>query len=183
MSVYRFLCGHNGQSLLHDPSLHRVVYDLMGRLFSKFIGELKRLGVKVVYADFYRIIIHTNKYDLDSAHEYLKFITTAITNKDLFKFLQVRTKKVWEQLLWLSPVNYSGIPAAMAEEENDADESNVELVDQHDSLIKGTNNDVFPVASSNNKSKATDKKNNFISKGNLVQFSLQNISTNLFSSE
>lgn len=145
-AIYRFLCGHNGQTLLHDPALHRVVYDLMGRLFMRFIGEFRRLGVKVVYADFYRIIIHTNKYDAASANEYLQFIISAVTTKELFRYLQVNVKQVWEQLIWLNPVNYSGIPLTIRAEHSNAlgDFDGRMLLPNHHDMTKDTNNIIFP---------------------------------------
>jgi DNA polymerase epsilon subunit 1 len=59
--LYRFLCGR-GQTLLHDPALYRVVHLLMTKLFTKLVAELRRLGSKIIYADFYRIIIATNRH-------------------------------------------------------------------------------------------------------------------------
>jgi len=59
--VYRYLCGY-GNGLLSDPLLHRVIYGLMTKLFQKLVGNLRRLGTKVVYADFGRIIISTDKH-------------------------------------------------------------------------------------------------------------------------
>jgi DNA polymerase epsilon subunit 1 len=60
IAVYRYLCGY-GNGLLSDPALHRIIYSLMVKLFKKLIGGLKRLGTTVVYADFSRIIVATNK--------------------------------------------------------------------------------------------------------------------------
>ena len=60
-AVYRYLCGY-GNGLLSDPLLHRVIYGLMTKLFQKLVGGLRRLGTRVVYADFGRIIISTDKH-------------------------------------------------------------------------------------------------------------------------
>lgn len=54
-AVYRYLCGY-GNGLLSDPALHRVIYNLMTKLFKRLIGELKRLGTKLIYADFGRVV-------------------------------------------------------------------------------------------------------------------------------
>jgi hypothetical protein len=40
----------------------RVVHILMTKLFSRLISEFRNLGCKIVYADFYRIIIATTRY-------------------------------------------------------------------------------------------------------------------------
>lgn len=60
-AVYRYLCGY-GNGLLSDPLLHRVIYGLMTKLFQKLVGALRKLGTRVVYADFGRIIISTDKH-------------------------------------------------------------------------------------------------------------------------
>ena len=94
---------------MHDPSLHRLVYGLMSKLFKKLMAELKLLGAQVVFANFGKIIIDTKKYAVDAAEEYLEFIVTTIKANDMFQFLQIHKTKVWEQLLWLEKENWGGI--------------------------------------------------------------------------
>ena len=107
-SLYRYLCGY-GEGMLHDPAIHRIVYGLMTKLFKRLISEFKRLGAKVIYADFRKIVVYTNKYDRESANEYINFIVNAIVRIPTFSFLEIHTKTLWEQLLWLGPDNYCGI--------------------------------------------------------------------------
>jgi DNA polymerase epsilon subunit 1 len=120
LNLYRYLCGY-GESLLKDPSLHRVVYGLMTKLFKKLISEFKKLGVQVIYADFERIIVHTNKYDMESAKEYIEFITNAVINNDVFASLTISSKLYYEQLIWMGADNYGGI---LYNDENDMDDVN-----------------------------------------------------------
>ena len=108
IGLYRYLCGH-GNALLHDPALHRLIYGLMIKLFKRLVHELKKLGSKLVYASFNKIIIDTNKYDYRAAKEYIDFIISATISKELFSYLQIRTKEFHEQLLWLDPDNWGGI--------------------------------------------------------------------------
>jgi DNA polymerase epsilon subunit 1 len=107
-ALYRYLCGY-GNALLRDPALHRVVYGLMVKLFRRIVSALKKLGTKVIYADFSRVIIHTDKYDLASAREYVDFIVAAFGSREMFANLSVTSKTFWEQLVWLGPDNWSGI--------------------------------------------------------------------------
>lgn len=88
MSCYRYLCGY-GNGMLSDPLLHRVVYSLMIKLFWKLVASLRSLGVKLVFANFHRMIIATNHNNIDSAKEYVDFILQAIRAKDSFSFLDV----------------------------------------------------------------------------------------------
>jgi hypothetical protein len=123
VSLYRFLCGHNGNALMNDPALHRIVFDMMGRMFTKFVGELKKLGVAVIYTDFHKVIIHTQKRDIAAAAEYLNFIVSSITSKETFRFLQLNTKRVWSQLIWLNASNFGGIPIALGGDEQETDDN------------------------------------------------------------
>ena len=88
-ALYRYLCGF-GDGLLYDPALHRVVYGLMTKLFKRLISELRRLGAKVVYADFRRVVLDTGKFDLRAASEYTQFLLSAIAERDTFSAMEVR---------------------------------------------------------------------------------------------
>lgn len=59
-AIYRYLCGY-GSGLLVDSALHKIIYGLMCKLFKKLVNGLRRLGTKIIHADFSRIIIDTNK--------------------------------------------------------------------------------------------------------------------------
>lgn len=115
-ALYRYLCGF-GDALLHDPSLHRLVYSLMTKLFRYFIGEFQRLGAQIVYADFTRVVLHTNKYTKESAQEYVEFLISTISNKDLFNYLTLTPKAHYEQLIWYGPENYGALDLNDEEEE------------------------------------------------------------------
>ena len=43
-AIYRYLCGY-GNGLLVDPALHRLVYNLMTKLFKKLIG-INEINIK-----------------------------------------------------------------------------------------------------------------------------------------
>jgi len=108
-SFYRYICG-SGNSLLHDPALHRVVFGLMTKLFKRLVAELRRLGLVVVHADFNRITVNTNKHDVEAAKEHIAFIRNALKKKSLFKMLMLKVKDpLWHALLYKDPENYGGI--------------------------------------------------------------------------
>ena len=106
--IPRYLCGY-GDALLRDPTLHQVIYGLMIKLFKRLVSALKKLGTRVVYADFTRIIVHTDKEDLPSAREYIDFVLGAVCSRELFGFLEISPKTYWEQVLWLGPDNWGAI--------------------------------------------------------------------------
>ena len=120
-SLYRYLCGY-GNSLLSDPSLHRVVYGLMTRLFKRLVADLKKLGAKIVYADFHKIVVHTKRHDLAAAREYARYVIDTLLTKDLYQYLDghIVEKNYWQQLLWTGPDNWAGIAAEAPQAPADA---------------------------------------------------------------
>ena len=112
-ALYRYLCGY-GDALLQDPTLHKVIYILMVKAFNKITSELWRLGTKIVYADFRKLVIHTEKADSESAHEYIMYILGAVLQNSTFNhkgehILDFKILKTWEQLIWLGPDNHGGL--------------------------------------------------------------------------
>ena len=127
MVVPRYLCGY-GDALLRDPTLHQVIYGLMIKLFKRLVSALKKLGTRVVYADFTRIIVHTDKEDLPSAREYIDFVLGAVCSRELFGFLEISPKTYWEQVLWLGPDNWGAI--LLVDAPSPSDELDGQEVDQ-----------------------------------------------------
>ncbi|XP_060641327.2 DNA polymerase epsilon catalytic subunit A [Anolis sagrei] len=141
---YRWL--RSPTSLLYDPALHRMLHNMMKKLFLQLVAEFKRLGSSVVYANFNRIVLCTKKRHIEDALAYVEYITNSIHSKEIFHSLTISFSRCWEFLLWMDPANYGGIkgkvpsrihcgegsnskPAADAEgsedeEEEDKDEAN-----------------------------------------------------------
>jgi DNA polymerase epsilon subunit 1 len=59
----------------------------MTKLFKRLVSALKKLGTKIIYADFSRIIIHTDKEDLSSAQDYIAFLLQTIGGRDIFRYI------------------------------------------------------------------------------------------------
>ena len=103
----------------------------MIKLFKRLVSALKKLGTRVVYADFTRIIVHTDKEDLPSAREYIDFVLGAVCSRELFGFLEISPKTYWEQVLWLGPDNWGAIllvdtPTSPEELDDTEDDQDVE---------------------------------------------------------
>lgn len=105
---YRWLMSPS--SLLFDPALKRTLQGYMRKLCMLLINELKRLGAHVIYADLSRIIICTNKVELDDAVNSLKYLLNNIHGKELFGTIHIETNKIWNVLLWLDSVRLIFIP-------------------------------------------------------------------------
>ena len=108
VALYRYLCGF-GNALLYDPAIHRLVYGLKTKLFRRIVGEFHKLGASIVFANFSRIIISTNKTDLRSATEYVNYLVSAIGLKDTFSYVDLTVNEYYEQLLWLGPENFGAV--------------------------------------------------------------------------
>ena len=118
--LYRWLCTKS--SLLYDPSLHRLVFILMHSLFNRLIAEFRKLGCEIIFGNFNKLIISTNKTDLGSATEYINFALNTIKTIDEFKLLRIQVGGMWDQLLFLDELNFGGIPLIHNQTDNEPEE-------------------------------------------------------------
>ena len=76
----------------------------MKKLFLQLIGEFKRLGSTIVYADFSKIVVCTKKKSVEDASAYIEFILTTIRSRDLFHSIQIEPTTCWSYLFWMDQV-------------------------------------------------------------------------------
>lgn len=77
---------------------------------------MKRLGAHIVFADLSRIIVCTNKFNIEDALSYMNYLLTNLQNRDLFNTIHIDTNKVWTMLLWNDSANYGGIRVNLEDE-------------------------------------------------------------------
>ncbi|KYQ91238.1 putative DNA polymerase epsilon subunit A [Tieghemostelium lacteum] len=104
---YRWI--NSPHSKLYDPIIHRNLHNLMKKVFLQFIYELKKLGCKIIYGNFNKIIIHSQKTTIEDAEAYCKYIIQVIKKKELFSWISIKPTCYWYNLLWMDQSNYSGI--------------------------------------------------------------------------
>jgi DNA polymerase epsilon subunit 1 len=122
-NLYRFVSSR--ESFLSDPALHRILLSLMKATFFRLIADIERLGSKIIYADFSRIIISTNKTNFHDGKEYLDFILkTILNNQNLDKSsnLMLSPNHLYSNILFLDENNFGGIRYEIREPDED-DES------------------------------------------------------------
>ncbi|XP_064424312.1 DNA polymerase epsilon catalytic subunit A [Latimeria chalumnae] len=107
MHFYRWL--RSPSSLLYDPALHRMLHNMMKKLFLQLVAEFKRLGSSIVYGNFNRIILCTKKRRIEDAIGYVEYITNSIHTREIFHSLTISFSRCWEFILWMDPANYGGI--------------------------------------------------------------------------
>ncbi|XP_050693132.1 DNA polymerase epsilon catalytic subunit A-like [Eriocheir sinensis] len=111
---YRWL--HDPNSLMYDPALHRILRNLMQKLFLHLIAEFKRLGSVIVHANFNKIILCTKKKRLVDAISYVQYVVNSIRGKELFHSIDISFKQCWEYLIWLDPSNHGGVKGKLPKE-------------------------------------------------------------------
>lgn len=111
---YRWL--HDPNSLMYDPALHRILRNLMQKLFLHLIAEFKRLGSVIVHANFNKIILCTRKKRLVDAISYVQYVVNSIRGKELFHSIDISFNQCWEYLIWLDPSNHGGVKGKLPKE-------------------------------------------------------------------
>jgi DNA polymerase epsilon subunit 1 len=98
-NFYRWFSNPN--SRLFEPALYAYVHGLMKKSLMLLLAEFKRLGSKVVYASFEKIVILTSKTSFANAQVYNDFILKAIKSKDIFLWIDLQPKNYWDELIWM----------------------------------------------------------------------------------
>lgn len=114
--VYRLISCPEG--LLYDPSLHRMVHSLMKATFFRLLGELQRLGCSLVFANFHRITIATNKLFLHHAQEYVDFVIATVRRRavdlsgsgdDALTRVSLRPRQFHSHFVFLDEFNFGTV--------------------------------------------------------------------------
>ncbi|XP_037918811.1 DNA polymerase epsilon catalytic subunit 1 [Hermetia illucens] len=104
---YRWVRSSN--AYLYDPALRRSLNNLMRKMFLQIIAEFQRLGAKIVYADFNKVIIDSGKKTVVDAIAYADYIVQSLRHKEIFHSIHLSYQQCWEFMLWLDSSNYSGV--------------------------------------------------------------------------
>uniref|UniRef100_T1J6P1 DNA polymerase epsilon catalytic subunit n=1 Tax=Strigamia maritima TaxID=126957 RepID=T1J6P1_STRMM len=131
---YRWL--RSPKSLLHDPALHKILNNLMKKLFTLLITEYKTLGSVIVYANFNRLFICTKKKSIKEAVDYAAYIISNIDNKELFHSIDTKIVECWVHLLWLDAVNHGGIKGALPTSLDEGENQEIQSQDGDDAVIE-----------------------------------------------
>ena len=109
--LYRWI--HSPSSLLYEPAICRMIHKLMKKMFLQLIGEFRRLGSTIIYADFSKIVICTKKRSMSDASAYIEFILSSIKSRELFHSLTMDPTRCWAYLWWMDQANYGGVSLAL----------------------------------------------------------------------
>eukprot|EP00727_Mastigamoeba_balamuthi_P002173 m51a1_g11953 putative dna polymerase epsilon catalytic subunit a (2223) ;mRNA; r:757795-765860 len=98
-------------SRLREPAVHRVVHSLVKKLFFQLLFELRKLGARVVYANFHKAIVCTGKLEVEDAVGYTKFLVDTLQASQLFAGVLISPRRYWDVLLFVDSHNYGGVTA------------------------------------------------------------------------
>jgi DNA polymerase epsilon subunit 1 len=98
-NVYRWL--KSTGALLFDPALQRLVYTLMQKVLLQLLAKLRNFNASVVYAGFSRIIVSTNRTQVNQAVAAVGFITKSIAAQPIFKYLNLNIAFMWDVLVFM----------------------------------------------------------------------------------
>ncbi|KAG0251624.1 DNA polymerase epsilon catalytic subunit [Actinomortierella ambigua] len=97
---------------LYDPSMYSMIHGLMKKVFMQLIAEFRKLGARVVHANFNKLTIVTTKPSVSNAYAYCTWIVKHIQTKPLFMSIDLIPVNYWEQLLWMDSANFGGVVCA-----------------------------------------------------------------------
>ena len=95
-------------SFLYDRSLHHYVQTLSRKAFQQLMGDFRRFGSNVIFANSNRLLLQTTKAEVGNAYAYSQYILSSLKSKPLFHFLDLEIKEYWDYLLWYDAFNYGG---------------------------------------------------------------------------
>ncbi|KAH3743851.1 DNA polymerase epsilon catalytic subunit A [Pelomyxa schiedti] len=99
------------RAYLYDPLIHQHFHGLMKKAFMQLLLEFRKLGSRIVFANFKKIIINTDKASRQDASEYFTFCLEALkkNHSELVILLDLTPVHYWESLLFVDLHNYGGI--------------------------------------------------------------------------
>lgn len=107
-NVYRWVM--TKRNSLYDPLLHRLVRELTKNLFYTLMLKIKEMGFKIIYANFERFVISTEKYTFQEARNRTNYMLSKCLHDDKkkYRFIILKPVKIWSTLLWRDQYNYGG---------------------------------------------------------------------------
>ncbi|KAI9263686.1 hypothetical protein BY458DRAFT_556963 [Sporodiniella umbellata] len=96
-------------SCMYEPKIYKRLHSLMRKVFYHLVSELRALGADVVFANFHRIMITSNKDTAEEATSYFSLVYHSILQKQLFQGLAFKHRCYWDTLLWVDEWNFAGV--------------------------------------------------------------------------
>lgn len=108
-----FRWASSSRAYLFDTALQQLIHTLMRKVFFQLLAEFKKLGSKVVHANFHQITICTTKRSREDAVNYCNFICKTIGMRPLFSHIGLQPVRFWDVLLFMDSANYGGLEVSV----------------------------------------------------------------------
>lgn len=95
-------------SFMYDRALHYYVQMMSRKALLQLMGDFRRVGSQVVFANSNRLLLQTTKSEVGNAYAYSQYILKSIKSKPLFHFIDLEIKEYWDYLVWYDEFNYGG---------------------------------------------------------------------------
>ncbi|KEY65398.1 hypothetical protein S7711_04295 [Stachybotrys chartarum IBT 7711] len=115
----------NPDSFMYDRALHYYVQMMSRKAFQQLMGDFRRVGSQVIFANANRLILQTTKTEVGNAFAYSQYIIKSIKSKPLFNFIDLQIKEYWDYLVWYDEYNYGG---RACETVTEAEEQNLSTI-------------------------------------------------------
>lgn len=99
-NFYKYI--HDSNQLLYDPYLTLLIKKLIKKNWTLLLNEFKKYGNEIVYSNIHKIIIHTNKENID-------YLLNNLMKNKLFSWIELEPIQIWNYLLFIDQDNYIGI--------------------------------------------------------------------------
>ncbi|EEY16978.1 DNA polymerase epsilon catalytic subunit A [Verticillium alfalfae VaMs.102] len=112
-------------SFLYDRALHYYVQMMSRKAFQQLMGDFRKVGSQVIFANSNRLLLQTTKAEVGTAYAYSNYVIKSIKSKPLFHFIDLEIKEYWDYLVWYDEFNYGG---KACQEVVEADNQNLETI-------------------------------------------------------
>ncbi|KAI6196280.1 DNA polymerase epsilon catalytic subunit A [Aphelenchoides besseyi] len=122
INLYRWL--RSPAALLYDPAVEQAVFTLMRKLCLLLVSELNRLGATVIHCSFSKVVISTNRSDLQAAKAFVRTLRSSLQQKKPFNSLNLIPVVYSRLMVWINASNKAYVKCYDAQNDQEMDDNN-----------------------------------------------------------
>ncbi|AOW05990.1 YALI0E26367p [Yarrowia lipolytica CLIB122] len=96
------------ESRLFSPQLLYHTQNLTKKTFLYLAQECRKHQAQLVYADQHKLVLQTEKTELQLVYSYSNYIVRQIRTHPILKYVSVDITRYWDTFLWMDKWNYGG---------------------------------------------------------------------------
>jgi DNA polymerase epsilon subunit 1 len=106
-------------SKFYDPVIERTLLFVANSLFNALLSKFHKMGMRVVFANPYKVFLDTRKFSLESATSAVNFVLEAVVAEQGFSEVYFCVERFYKSLLFYDLDNYHGCAHVFDEESAD----------------------------------------------------------------